>query len=260
MNRTISIIIPAFNEAAEIGKTLAALRSLGGNTEIIVADGGSDDGTAAVARDFRAIVVESPRGRGGQMHAAALASSGKILWFVHADSKPAPDALNEILSALEDPSVAAGNFTLRFAGESRPAKFMTWFYRHIRKIGLLYGDSGIFVRRDAYERVGGFKPLPLFEDLELVGRLRKIGKLVTVDAEIITSSRRFENRAFLLVFVRWIVFQCLYWIGVSPHLMARIYHYEKENPSRGHSSRSARTVHLWGRRPDTTSDAKRHGS
>jgi len=233
MNRTISIIIPTFNEAAEIGTTLAELRSLGGNAEIIVADGGSNDGTATIARDFEAIVVESPRGRGGQMHAAALVSKGEIIWFVHADSRPAPDALNEIRRALEDPSVVAGNFTLRFAGESRPAKFMTWFYRHISKIGLLYGDSGIFVRRDTYESVGGFKPLPLFEDLELVGRVRKIGKLVTLNAEILTSSRRFENRAFLPVFVRWIAFQCLYWIGVSSHTMAKIYHSEKENPSRG---------------------------
>ncbi len=238
MNRTISIIIPTFNEAAEIGKTLAALRLLGGNTEIVVADGGSIDDTATIARDFGAIVVESSRGRGDQMHAAALVSIGEILWFVHADSRPAPDALNEILSALEDSSVVAGNFTLRFAGESRPAKFMTWFYRHIRKIGLLYGDSGIFVRRDAYERVGGFKSLPLFEDLDLVYRLRKIGKLVTLDAEIVTSSRRFENRAFLPVFIRWIVFQCLYWIGVSPHTMAGIYHPEKEHP---HSSGNAET-------------------
>ena len=234
----ISIIIPTFNEAAEIEKTLAALRSLGGNTEIIVADGGSDDGTAAVACDFGSLVVESPRGRGGQMHAAALASSGQILWFVHADSNPAPDALSEILSALEDSSVAAGNFTLRFAGEGRPAKFMTWFYRHIRKIGLLYGDSGIFVRRDAYEAVGGFKSMPLFEDLDLVYRLRTIGKIATLDSEIITSSRRFENRAFLPVFVRWIVFQCLYWIGVSPHTMAGNYHPEKE---KAHDSRNAET-------------------
>lgn len=233
MNRTISIIIPTFNEAGEIGTTLAELRSLGGKTEIIVADGGSDDDTATIARKLGAVVVESPRGRGDQMHAAALVSSGEILWFVHADSRPAPDALNEILSTLEDLSVAGGNFTLRFTGESRPAKFMTWFYRHIRKIGLLYGDSGIFVRRNVYERVGGFKSLPLFEDLDLIYRLRTIGKLATLDSEIITSSRRFENRAFLPVFVRWIVFQCLYWIGVSPHRMARIYHPEKENPSRG---------------------------
>ncbi|MEJ7849745.1 MAG: TIGR04283 family arsenosugar biosynthesis glycosyltransferase [Pyrinomonadaceae bacterium] len=233
----ISIILPTFNEAAEIEKTLAAVKRLGGNTEIIVADGGSNDKTAAIARQFGAIVVESPRGRGDQMRAAALKSSGEILWFVHADSRPSPVALNEIREALEDPSVVAGNFTLRFAGASRPAKFMTWFYRHIRKIGLLYGDSGIFVRREAYDCVGGFKPLPLFEDLELVRRLRKIGKVVTLNAEILTSSRRFENRAFLPVFIRWILFQCLYWIGVSPHRMARIYHSAKP------SSSSANTPH-----------------
>ena len=117
MDLTISIIIPTFNEATEIGKTLAAVKLLGENTEIIVADGGSDDKTVAIARELGAIVVKSPRGRGGQMHAAAIVSSGEILWFVHADSRPVTDALNEIRGALEDPSVVAGNFTLRFAGE-----------------------------------------------------------------------------------------------------------------------------------------------
>ncbi|MGH9946842.1 MAG: TIGR04283 family arsenosugar biosynthesis glycosyltransferase [Pyrinomonadaceae bacterium] len=225
----ISIIIPTFNEAAEIGKTLAGLKLLDGDAEIIVADGGSDDATADIARSLGAIVIESPRGRGRQLHSAAQRSSGEVLWFVHADSTLSQESLNEIRQALDDPSIVGGNFTLRFAGVSRPARFMTWFYRHIRKIGLFYGDSGIFVRRKAYERIGGFKPLRLFEDLDLVYRLRKIGKIVTLNEEITTSSRRFESRTFLPVFVRWVAFQCFYWIGVSPRWMAENYHPETKN-------------------------------
>ena len=229
----VSVIIPTLNEAVSLKTTIDAVKALSANIEIIVVDGGSRDATISVAENSGALVIGSERGRGTQMHAGATAAKGDVLWFLHADTSPSPETLAQIEETLTDSELVGGNFTIRFDGQTLAAKFMTWFYRHIAKIGLLYGDSGIFVRRDAYDGVGGFKPLPLFEDLELVGRLRKIGKLVTLKAEVVTSSRRFENRAFLPVFFRWIVFQCLYWIGVSPHTMARIYHSEKENPSRG---------------------------
>ena len=90
----------------------------------------------------------------------------------------------------------------------------------------MYGDSGIFVRREVYERIGGFKPLPLFEDVDLISKLRRQGKLINLDAEIVTSSRRFEGRSFTPVFVRWVTFQCLYWFGVSPFWLAKYYYPE----------------------------------
>lgn len=229
VNNKISIIIPTLNEASEIGKTLAAISLF--DAEVIVADGGSEDTTVEIARSFGAVVFNAQRGRGVQMREAADAATGNIIWFLHADTVPSETALSEIYQALEDPSVVGGNFRIRFGGNSLAARFMTWFYPLIKNIGLMYGDSGIFVRRETYEQVGGFKPLELFEDLDLIYRLRILGKLVTLNAEIVTSSRRFEGRYFLPVFLRWVIFQCLYWFGVSPQRLARSYYRDaKKDP------------------------------
>lgn len=224
MSVEFSIIIPTLNEASEIGCALDALRFQGESVEIIIADGGSSDETGAIAQGKGATVIIVQRGRGVQMHTGADAAKGSILWFLHADSVPPGDALSEIRHALTDENIVGGNFTLRFDGGGRAARFMTWFYPQIRRIGLMYGDSGIFVRRETYERIGGFKPLPLFEDLEFVGRLKKVGGLVHLQSELVTSSRRFEGRPFILVFLRWVLFQCFYWIGVSPYRLAKTYH------------------------------------
>lgn len=224
METKFSVIIPTLNEASEIGRTLAALRSCEEPIEIIVVDGGSGDETVAIAQKFGATVINVPRGRGSQLHAGARAATGDVLWFLHADSIPPSGALREIRRAFEDHKLVAGNFALRFNGDGKAARFMTWFYPQIRRLGLIYGDSGIFVRRQAYESIGGFKPLPLFEDLDLISRLKKVGKLVHLQAELTTSSRRFEGRPFIPVLVRWVLFQCLYWIGVSPYALAKAYH------------------------------------
>ncbi len=101
---------------------------------------------------------------------------------------------------------------------------MTWLYPNLRKIGLLYGDSAIFVRREIYQKIGGFKPLPLFEDLDFVRCLKRAGKIANLSAIVTTSSRRFENRSFILTFLRWTIFQCLYWLGVNPNRLAKRYY------------------------------------
>lgn len=232
METEFSVIIPTLNEASEIGPTLSALRSCEEPVEIIVVDGGSTDETVAIARDFRAKVIDDvPRGRGSQLHAGASIATGDVLLFLHADSIPPVDAFVEIRRAFETRESVAGNFALRFNGGGGAARFMTWFYPQIRRIGLIYGDSGIFVRRETYEQIGGFEPLPLFEDLELIGRLKKEGKWVHLQVELTTSSRRFEGRPFIPVFLRWVLFQCLYWIGVSPYRLAKGYHpLESEKP------------------------------
>ncbi len=224
MSIDISIIIPTLNEATEISRTLEKIRSVDGSIEIIVADGGSVDETCSLARQLGAIVINTECGRGTQLHAGALAAAGSVLWFLHADSMPPTDSLSEIRNALLSESIVGGNFALEFDGDSRSAAFMNLFYDKIRHLGLLYGDSGIFVRREVYQQIGGFKPLPLFEDLEFVGRLKKQGRTVRIESAIVTSSRRFEGRPFIPVFFRWVLYQCLYWIGVSPFRLARSYH------------------------------------
>jgi rSAM/selenodomain-associated transferase 2 len=219
----LSIIIPALNEAQSIGETLDAAARVKGVFEVIVVDGGSADGTAEVARGRGARVFNSARGRGAQMHAGALRARGEVFWFLHADTLAPADAGRRIERALLTPGAVGGNFRIRFDGASGAARFLTWLYPRLRLLGLAYGDSGFFVRRAAYERAGGFKPFPIFEDLDLLRALWRQGRFVQAEACVVTSSRRFEGRSFALTFARWSLLQCLYWLGVSPHTLARFY-------------------------------------
>jgi rSAM/selenodomain-associated transferase 2 len=223
VSKTLSIIIPTLDEARSIGPTLDAVRSAARGAEVIVVDGGSLDATAEIARGRGARVVTSDRGRGLQMHAGACAARGDALWFVHADTRPSAVCAGLIAEALGDPAVVAGNFGVLFDGERRAARFLTWLYPRLRRLGLCYGDSAIFVRREAYRRVGGFRAFPIFEDLDLVRRLRKAGRVVHLSAVVTTSSRRFEGRSFALTFARWSLLQVLYWLGVHPNTLGRMY-------------------------------------
>lgn len=220
----ISIIIPALNEARAIRQTLAAVTLLENVAEVIVVDGGSRDATREIAHECGARVVSgSACGRGAQSHAGALVARGDVLWFLHADTAPPANADAALLAALEDKEIVGGNCRLRFDGERRAACFLTWLYPQLRRINLLYGDSGIFVRQEVYHQIGGFDSLPLFEDLDFVRRLRRRGRLVTLSVTITTSSHRFEYRSFTRTFARWTWLQILYWCGVSPHTLARRY-------------------------------------
>ncbi len=219
----LSIIIPILDEENVIAATHEALMRLKGPVEVIYVDGGSRDNTLRILTEQYAHIIRSRQGRGVQMHAGTSTATGDVFWFLHADSLPPPDGAEQIANALRDSKVVGGNFSVRFDGERLAARFLTWLYPHLGKLGLCYGDSGIFVRRSAYESVGGFKPYPIFEDLDLVQRLRRIGTVVNIPAVVVTSSRRFETHNFALTFLRWSILQLLYWLGVSPTLMGRKY-------------------------------------
>lgn len=224
----ISVIIPTLDEAHSLGATLQALSRLStqrGRIEVLVVDGGSTDETREIARGHGASVLASARGRGAQMHAGARAARGTIaLWFIHADTIPPPDADALILDALRrDARIVGGNFAVSFDGTRRAARFLTWLYPQLRKLGLYYGDSAIFVRASVYRAVGGFQPFPIFEDLDLVRRIKRRGRLVHLPARVVTSSRRFEGRSFAFTFARWSFLQALYWLGVHPHTLSRLY-------------------------------------
>jgi rSAM/selenodomain-associated transferase 2 len=219
----LSIIIPTLNEAAALGATLDAVARLGASVEVIVVDGGSDDETIGIARAHKAQVYTAPRGRGSQLHAGAGVAEGAILWFLHADTHPPVDADQDILRACADPAVIGGNFAVKFDGKSLAARFLTELYAYLHWLGLCYGDSAIFVRREVYERLGGFRPFPIFEDLDLVRRLKKQGRFIRLRSPVVTSSRRFEGHSFTLTFARWMVLQLLYWLGVKPCRLARLY-------------------------------------
>jgi rSAM/selenodomain-associated transferase 2 len=223
ISQRTSIIIPCLNEESAIAETLKRLCCIRGEKEIIVADGGSTDRTVEIATSFGAMVVTGARGRGSQQRLAAEHANGDVLWFLHADTLPDADALELIEIAFSDPEVAAGNFRLRFTGKSFGARFTTAYQPLLRLAGLIYGDSAIFIRKAAYLAAGGFRELPLFEDLDLVKRIKRFGRFVTVTGSVTTSSRRFEGRSYPRTFLLWTCLQLAYSLGVSPSHLAEFY-------------------------------------
>ena len=219
----ITVLIPTLNEAMVIGRTLQRIRDLQPHVDMLVVDGCSTDHTREIAQSHGAQVVLGFGGRGASLRTAADKASGEALWFLHADTLPPLDGAAKIAEALRDPDVVGGNFGIKFDSTGRDARFLTWLYPYLRYIGLIYGDSGIFVRREAYERVGGLRPYPVFEDVDLIRRLRDIGRLVRIPSCVITSSRRFHNRNFGLVFLKWFLLTVGYWLGVNPVVLGKWY-------------------------------------
>ena len=215
----ISVIIPTYNEATTIRAAAAALGEAG---ELIVVDGGSGDETVAIARAEGMRVLEAARGRGRQMNAGARAASGDVLLFLHADTRLPAGAFAAIEALLADPRVCGGHFSLVFDGGTWESRALTRLYPVLRWFGMCYGDSGIFLRREAFARLGEYQDYPLFEDCDLFRRARRLGRFERLPLRARTSSRRFEGR-FLRTFALWSLLQCLYWLGVSPARLDRLY-------------------------------------
>jgi rSAM/selenodomain-associated transferase 2 len=222
----VSVIIPTLDEAERIPSLMATLRGEPGLADIIVADGGSADGTPAIAERLGARVIHSARGRGQQLRAGAAAASGEILLFLHADSVFPAGGLAALADALDsDAAIPGGNFRVVFDGDSGFARWLTGFYAWLRHVTLYYGDSGIFVRRAVYEEIGGFAPLPLMEDYDFVRRLERAGRTIRVECPpLVTSSRKFADRHPAAIFCGWSVVHILYWLGVAPERLARLYY------------------------------------
>jgi rSAM/selenodomain-associated transferase 2 len=218
----ISIIIPTLNEKTTIRDAALALAEMAGDFEVIVVDGGSDDGTAEIAAQCGLTVIDAPRGRGRQMNAGAGTAKGDLLVFLHVDTRLPADALAIIERAFEDERVCGGNFGLIFDGSTLGARLLTMIYPCLRLGGMCYGDSGLFVRRAIFEQLRGYRDYPIFEDCDLYRRLKRKGRFVRLPVHATTSSRRFEGR-FFRTFVFWSVLQVLYWLGVDPEFLGRLY-------------------------------------
>ena len=221
----ISIIILTLNEERSLPSLLDAICQQGADHEVIVVDGGSQDRTLEIAGCHGVRTLASPPGRGNGICVGAKAARGDVLFFLHADSTLPPGALdriNEVLAA--DAQVVGGNFRLVFDGDTTFSRWLTGFYAWIRSIGLYYGDSGIFVRRSVYEALGGFRPIPLMEDLDFVRRIERFGRTCCIkDPPLITSSRRFEKRRPAQIVCGWVKIHALFWLGASPDRLAKIY-------------------------------------
>ncbi len=215
-----SVVIPTLNESAAIERTLQRVSQLA-PYELIVADGGSRDGTRELARPY-ASVVNGRRGRGTQSNAGAAHATGDVFVFLHADVRLPPGAFAAIERALRDPNVVGGYFRVRF-GHGPHDAFVAALYELLRRAGIVFGDATIVVRRKAFMRVGGFRDYPIMEDVNLVSRLRRVGRMVELPESVVASTRRWQHGRRWHTWASWAAVLSLYGLGVSPHWLGRLY-------------------------------------
>jgi rSAM/selenodomain-associated transferase 2 len=215
----LSVVIPTLNEEKCVGD---AVSSVGGVAEVIVVDGGSDDGTVEAARRAGARVLESPRGRGVQLDRGARAAMGEWLVFLHADTRLERGWADALVSSPDD--VVGGAF--RFAVDSPRRAYRiieAGVALRCRLFHLPFGDQGIFVRRAIYGMIGGFPPFPLMEDLAFARRLSRTGRMAFPQVRAFTSARRWEKGGVMATTLRNLGLQALYTAGLSPERLARLY-------------------------------------
>jgi rSAM/selenodomain-associated transferase 2 len=225
MNGWLSIIIPVLNEAPVLVKTLPALQSLRqAGHEVIVVDGGSIDGSAALSESLADRVILSQRGRSRQMNAGASIARGDVLLFLHGDTFLPGDADRLILAGMKSPGRQWGRFDVRLSGNHLLLRAVEALINvRSRLSGIATGDQGIFVQRRIFEAAGGFPDIALMEDIALSRRLKKYGRPLCLRDRVLTSSRRWENNGLVrTVLLMWSL-RLAYSLGANPTRLARLY-------------------------------------
>ncbi len=222
----LSIVIPTLDEAVHLSANLPQAMKLG--DEVWISDGGSCDGTVALAESLGARTVTGPASRGGQLNRGAEKAGGDVLLFLHADTR-LPEAAGEIIRQAIAEGAIGGGFRLCFDTDH---SFLRFTGRCInfrtRLSGCPLGDQAQFVRRDAFTTLGGFRDWPILEDLDFIRRLRRLGKTTVLSDPIVTSPRRYLRRGIARALAtNWLIF-ALYFAGVSPLRLARLYRPEAE--------------------------------
>jgi rSAM/selenodomain-associated transferase 2 len=224
----LSVVIPALNAAAELPACLGALapgRASGLVREILVVDGGSADGTAALAERLGARVVASARGRGRQLAAGADAALGRWLLFLHADTRLSPGWDKAAAAFMADPANAERAASFRFAlDDPGPSarRLESWVDWRCRVLGLAYGDQGLLIASAFYRRQGGYPPWPLMEDVHLVRRVGR-RRMVFLNVPAVTSAARWRDQGWWRRSARNLGCVGLYFLGLPPRWIARVY-------------------------------------
>lgn len=218
MSVRLSIVIPALDEAANLADLLPALRRDEPGAEIVVVDGGSGDGTAAIVGRHPGVrYLGAPRGRATQMNAGARAATGDTLLFLHADTRLPAGAGAAVATALADPRVVAGRFDVTFDTARPIMRVIAWLMNHrSRWSGISTGDQALFVRRGVFEALGGFPEIPLMEDVEIARRLKRRGRQAALRLRVTTSARKWQREGVLRTVLLMWTLRLLYACGVPP--------------------------------------------
>jgi len=229
---TFTVIIPTLNEVGVIETTLRLTAQLGFH-DIVVVDGGSTDGTrvlveSAAANSTRVSgtirLLSSSAGRARQLNAGAAACTTDVFVFLHADSALPPQARALMEQALTNPAVVGGRFDVRFDRPSIWGRLISSFMNmRSRMSRISTGDQAMFVRRPIFEQLGGFSDIPIMEDIDFSTRLKRAGETAAIRERVTTSFRRWERQGPLRTILLMWLLRFLYWIGVSPHRLARWY-------------------------------------
>jgi rSAM/selenodomain-associated transferase 2 len=218
----ISVIVPTLNEQAWLRATLERART-GRDVELIVADGGSTDSTKEVASAIADVCIDAARGRAAQMNAGAAIATGELLLFLHADTL-LPEGFDEcVRTHLAHDHVAAGAFRLGIDSPRRVMRWVEWGANARSKwLRRPYGDQAIFVRASIFRRVRGYRELPIMEDYDFVRRLRRVGRVATIECAVTTSARRWERAGLLRTTLTHQLCVIGYALGVPPARLAAL--------------------------------------
>jgi len=218
----VSIIVPVLNEADNIYNLVDMLQRLEGDKEVIIVDGGSTDGTLQLIPDSF-ITVNSEKGRGRQLNKGAAAATGDIFLFLHCDSLLEADVLEKVQRVIESGCVG-GCFTMKFDRKNWLLSIIAYLSNlRVKIFGIIFGDQGMFVKKDVFQSLGGFADIPIMEDLEFSGRLRKAGKVKQLKERIVTSARRFEKGGIIRTMLFMHKMKIMYWMGKSPEELYLLY-------------------------------------
>ncbi|MGB6365246.1 MAG: TIGR04283 family arsenosugar biosynthesis glycosyltransferase [Thermoanaerobaculia bacterium] len=217
----VAVVVPTLDEEEGLRRHLSPV--LGVADEIVVSDGGSRDGTVAVARELGVAVVEGPAGRGPQLNRGARETTAQVLLFLHADTLLPTDAIDGVRGAV-DAGRVGGGFLIRFDDPRPIYRFGTRMVAlRTRFTRSPLGDQAQFATREAFEQLGGFRDWPILEDLDFIRRLKRVGELEILPQQVVTSSRRYvEGGPVRTVVLNWLIW-VLYFSGVSPQRLSRLY-------------------------------------